>query len=80
MSLPIVMSNDFYLEVVRGNVEGFSTKEIIGSVPAVAGTCDVFTASESSHKTITFASAGALLYVSSSNAGDTTQSVTIVGL
>ena len=80
MTMPISMSNDFYLEVVRGNVEGFSTKEIIGSVPAVAETCDVFTASESSHKTITFASAGALLYVSSSDAGDTAQSVTIVGL
>jgi len=80
MSLPIVMSNDFYLEVARGNVTGFASREIIGTVPAVAGTYDVWNAGIDANKVITQVTTAALLYVSSSNAGDTTQSVTITGL
>ncbi len=79
MSLPIEMVNDFYLEVVRGNVTGFATREVIGVNSAVSGTEDIWNAA-ATVAAITQVSTAALLYVSSTNAGDTTQTVTIVGL
>jgi hypothetical protein len=79
MSLPIEMVNDFYLEVVRGNVTGFAAREVIGVNSAVGGTEDIWNAA-ATVAAITQVSTAALLYASSTNAGDTTQTVTIVGL
>jgi hypothetical protein len=79
MSLPIDVINDFYLEVARGNVIGFTSKEIIGANSNVAGTEDIWNAAETV-ATITQVSTAALLYVSSSSTSDTTQTVTITGL
>lgn len=80
MSLPIVMTNDFYLEVARGNVTDFAAREIVGTVPAVAGTYDVWNAGIDANKVITKVATAAILYVSSSSSADITQSVIITGL
>jgi len=80
MAMPIVMTNDFYMEVARGNVTGFASREIVGTVPAVAGTYDVWNAGIDTNKVISQVSTAAILYVSSTSAADTTQSVTITGL
>ena len=37
MSLPTVIANDFYLEVARGNVTGYTAREIVGQNAALAG-------------------------------------------
>lgn len=79
MSLPIDMVNDFYLEVVRGNVSGFTPKEIVGMNSAVGGTEDVWNAA-ATIASIVQVSTAALLYVSSSAIADTSLSVTITGL
>lgn len=76
MSLPIVMSNDFYLEVARGNVTDFVSREIAGMNAAVGGTEDIWDQGGS----ITQVATAALLYISSDAAGDITQTVTITGL
>lgn len=76
MSLPIVMVNDFYLEVARGNVTGFTSREVQGFNAAVAETEDVW----GQGGTITQVSTAALLYVSSSAAADTAITVTVTGL
>jgi len=80
MSLPIVISNDFYLEVIRGNVRGYTAKQLLGANAAIEGTYDVWNAGEATHKVITQASTAALLYISSSSATDTSKVVTITGL
>lgn len=80
MTMPIVISNDFFLEVMRGNVSGFASREIVGTVPAVAGTYDIWNAGVDTNKVITQVATAAILYVSSSSAADITQSVTITGL
>lgn len=80
MSLPIVMTNDFYLEVARGNVTDFTSREIVGTVPAVAGTYDIWNAGVDTNKVITQVATAALLYISSSSAADQGLVVTITGL
>src|ERR1035437_7239858 len=80
MSIPVVTLNDFYLEVVRGNVNGFAIREIVGQNIAVGGTEDVWNAA-TSVTTITQFATAALLYVSSGSASDDdTHTVTITGL
>ena len=82
MSLPIEYINDFYLEVTRGNVTGFSAREIVGTSlnTAVGETTDVWNAiSGTAGHQIQVATA-ALLYVSSSSVADITQTVTVTGL
>jgi len=37
MSLPTAIVNDFYLEVARGNVSGYTAREIVGQNAALAG-------------------------------------------
>lgn len=76
MSLPTVMSNDFYLEVSRSNVNNFAAREIAGMNPAVGGTEDIWDQGGN----ITQVSTAALLYISSDAAGDTSKVVTITGL
>ena len=76
MSIPVVALNDFYLEVVRGNVIGFTAKEITGLNAAVGGTEDVWNQGGS----ITQSSTAAILYVSSDTVADTSLYVTITGL
>jgi hypothetical protein len=82
MSLPIEIVNDFYLEVVRGNVSGFAAREIVGMNTAIGGTFDVWNQGvvAGSHEQIVQVATAALLYVSSTSAGDITQTVTITGL
>jgi len=80
MSLPIEMVNDFYLEVVRGNVTGFAAREVVGVNSAVGETEDIWNAA-GTVATITQVSTAALLYVSSTSAlDDTAHKVTITGL
>lgn len=79
MSLPIEMVNDFFLEVVRGNVTGFAAREVVGINSAVGDTEDIWNAA-ATVTTITQVSTAALLYVSSTSVADTTQTATIVGL
>ncbi len=76
MSLPTVIANDFYLEVARGNVTGYTAREIAGMNAAVGGTEDIWDQGGS----ITQVATAALLYISSDAAGDITQTVTITGL
>ncbi len=76
MSLPTVIANDFYLEVARGNVTDFVSREIAGMNAAVGGTEDIWDQGGS----ITQVATAALLYISSDAAGDITQTVTITGL
>jgi len=76
MGLPTVVVNDFYLEVTRGNVNGFAAKELLGMNTSVDGTEDIWNQGGS----IVQATTAALLYVSSSDAGDITQSVIITGV
>ena len=76
MSLPTVIANDFYLEVARGNVTGYTAREIVGQNAAVGGTEDIWDQGGS----ITQVATAALLYISSDAAGDITQTVTITGL
>jgi len=72
MSLP----NDFYIEVAKGNVSGFSAKEIVGSNSNLDGTQDIWPVGGN----ITHVSTAALLYVSSDSAADVNKAITIVGL
>jgi hypothetical protein len=76
MSLPTVIVNDFYLEVVRGNVTGYTAKELLGINAAIGETEDVWNQGGS----ITQVSTAAVLYVSSSAAADHHLIVTINGL
>lgn len=77
MSLPIVIVNDFYLEVIRGNVSNFAARTLQGSNGDVdAGTEDVWNQGGN----ITQVSTAANLQISSSDVADITQYVTITGL
>ncbi len=70
------LSNAFYLEVAKGNVTGYTAKEIIGLNGAVAETEDVWNQGGS----ITQVATAAVLYISSTNVLDVTQYVTVTGL
>ncbi|MFA7202814.1 MAG: hypothetical protein WC188_03785 [Candidatus Caldatribacteriota bacterium] len=72
----IVMSNDFYFEVARGNVDGFSALALTGVNAAVSDTEDVWNMGGA----YTAGDAAAVIHVSSSSDADTTQTVTITGL
>ena len=74
--LPINVTNDFYFEVNRGNVENFNAFELVGTNAAVGETEDIW----NSGGTITQASTAAVLNVSSSDALDIDLAVTITGL
>jgi hypothetical protein len=74
--LPINFSNDFYLEVVRGTVTNFTTRDITGVNAAVGGTEDVWNMG-GAH---TAGATAAVVHISSSSAADITQSVTVTGL
>jgi len=77
MSLPTTMVNDFYLEVVRGNVTGYTAKALLAlNADIDAGTEDVWNQGGS----ITVVSTAALLYVSSTAAADAALAVVITGL
>jgi len=82
MSLPKVTVNDFYLEVVRGNVAGYAGREIVGQNAAVAG-ADRFIWGEGtvSCQDLTESATAALVYISSTNqAADIGKAVTITGV
>ena len=81
MSLPITTVNDFYLEVVRGNVNGYTAREIVGQNAALAG-ADKFIWGEGtvSSQDLTEATTAAIVYVSTTAAGDTSKAVTITGV
>jgi len=74
--LPNTLSNDFYFEVNRGNITGFSTLELVGVNAAVGGTEDIWNSGAS----ISQVSSAAVLNVSSSDATDIDLAVTITGL
>ena len=76
MSIPNILSNDFFMEVVQGNADGFVAKNLMGLNAAVGGTEDVWNQGGS----ITQVATAALLYISSSAAADTSFKVTITGL
>lgn len=77
MSLPTTIVNDFYLEVLRGNVSGFTAKELVGvNADIDAGTEDIWAQGGS----ITQVSTAAVLYASSSEDSDLDTVVTITGL
>ena len=77
MTAPITEFKNFYLDVVRGVVDGYSTRELVGLNAAVGGTEDIWNYGGS----ITQSATAALLYVSSSDALDTTtHKLTITGL
>lgn len=78
MSLPTNIVNDFYLEVIRGNVTGFSAREIVGQNKSLSDTQFIWT--EGTGQDLTEASAAAPIYVSSANAGDTNKTVTVTGV
>lgn len=82
MSLPIEYINDFYLEVARGNVSGFSAREIVGTSlnTALGETTDVWNAILGTLGHQIQVATAALLYISSSSAADITQTVTITGV
>jgi hypothetical protein len=81
MSLPTVIANDFYLEVARGNITGYTAREIVGQNAALAG-ADKFIWGEGtvSSQDLTEAATAALVYISSSAAGDISKAVTITGI
>lgn len=81
MSLPTVIANDFYLEVARGNVTGYTAREIVGQNAALAG-ADKFIWGEGtvSSQDLTEAATAAIVYVSTTAAGDISKAVTITGV
>jgi hypothetical protein len=81
MSLPTVIANDFYLEVARGNVTGYTAREIVGQNAALAG-ADKFIWGEGtvSSQDLTEATTAAIVYISTTAAGDTSKAVTITGV
>jgi hypothetical protein len=84
--LSIQNSNDFFSQIVNGNVNGYSALRVYGINPdAAAGTEDMnsacgVSAGDGAITTITRPSAAVAMYISSSAAGDTTQYATITGL
>lgn len=81
MSLPTAIVNDFYLEVARGNVSGYTAREIVGQNAALAG-ADKFIWGEGtvSSQDLTEATTAAIVYISTTAAGDTSKAVTITGV
>ena len=81
MSLPTAIVNDFYLEVARGNVSGYTAREIVGQNAALAG-ADKFIWGEGtvSSQDLTEAATAAIVYISTTAAGDTSKAVTITGV
>ena len=77
MSLPTTIVNDFYLEVVRGNVTDYATKSLVGiNADIDAGTEDVWNQGGSVSQVAT----AAVVYASSSVAADHHAVVTVTGL
>lgn len=82
MSLPVNIVNDFYLEVVRGNVTGYSSREIVGQNAALAGAGKfIWGEGTVTCQDLTEASSAAIVYISSTNqAADVSKAVTITGV
>ena len=81
MSLPINIVNDFYLEVVKGNVTGYAAREIVGMQGALGGTDkDIWGQGTVASANIVEAATAAIVYISSSDAGDKSVAVTITGV
>ena len=78
MSLPITMVNDFYLEVVQGNITGYAAKDLLGLNAAVGGTEDVWNQGGSIAQIAT--AGGAVLCLSSTSVDDHDLLVSITGL
>lgn len=74
--LPKVSSNDFYFEIAKGNVDGYSALQLVGKNADVDGTEDLWNQGGS----LTRVATAALLYISSSDATDVDLEVTIVGV
>ena len=82
MSLPTAIVNDFYLEVARGNVSGYTAREIVGQNAALAG-ADKFIWGEGtvSSQDLTEATTAAIVYISSSDQlADVGKAITITGV
>jgi hypothetical protein len=79
MSLPITMVNDFYLEVLKGNVTGYAAKELLGLNASVGGTEDVWNQGGSITQIVDVADV-AVLCISSTAAADTALEVVVTGL
>jgi len=81
MSLPTIIVNDFYLEVARGNVTGYTAREIVGQNAALGGP-DKFIWGEGtvSSQDLTEAATAAIVYVSSTDSDDKNVPVTITGV
>lgn len=71
-----VSSNDFYFEVAKGNVDGYSALQLVGKNADVDGTEDLWNMGGS----LTRIATAALLYISSSDAADIDLDVTITGV
>lgn len=82
--LPRQDSNEFFMEIARGNVNGMSALRMYGYNGDVdAGTEDLWktvAAGDGAIATRTLFTTAKSLSISSSNAGDTTQYVTVIGL
>jgi len=77
MSLPTEIVNDFYLEVARGNVTGYTAKELIGfNADIDAGTEDVWNQGGSR----TLATTAGVVAVSSTSTLDINQYISVTGL
>jgi hypothetical protein len=74
--LPKAYSNDFYFEVAKGQLNGYSAMQLTGKNADVDGVEDLWNQGGN----IVRASSAALLYVSSSNAADIDLEVTVTGL
>jgi len=80
MSLPITIVNDFYLEVVKGNVTGYATREIVGMHGSLAGVDKDIWNYGTVAGNITEAATAAVVYVSSDDEDDKSVAVTITGV
>ena len=80
MSLPINIVNDFYLEVVKGNVTGYAAREIVGVHSSLGDVDKDIWNYGTVAGNITEAATAAVVYVSSDDEDDKSVPVTITGV